>query len=241
MEVRVLPVGDNIGDEEKGVGSIVDILAFRPASSFAVDVSGTCPAAPTYRTSASANPLSAAKRRAAHKHRLYDAPCRALHHQFIPFVFESTGALHEEAIKLLQDVSAAIASAEGSTFRAVYDRCVNELMSIIISGYTKVFQRGLTSARVANQRGLPRPYIARQNTTVPNSARRSSVHSSLFTRANVGVRSFLGNFSRNCSRMGSRRNNLAPAARRSSCGRSVARREGYTGRRRWGPGASDTF
>ena len=71
----------------------------------AVDVSITTPVQATVKAM---DPFTAAGKRAADKKKKHEKPCIERGNEFLPAVFESTGATHESAIQVLRYVESAV-------------------------------------------------------------------------------------------------------------------------------------
>ncbi len=170
-EVRVLPRDAQIvedPDEDVPSGTVVDIVVYTPDKTVAIDISGTCPAAPSYRQQAATVKLSAANTRAAHKRSRYEQHCRALNMDFLPGVFETTGALHKSFLKFLHDlVDAQQALLQWKESRqACKTRIMSELNAIILRGNAAIAEQALMEARIANQRGAPTAHYQHRTQTL---------------------------------------------------------------------------
>jgi hypothetical protein len=82
-----------------------DIVLFLEDKKYFIDVSVTCPSAKSYRSAASNCNLSAAQLRANYKNSKESTACKLAGGEFIPFVVESYGAIHDEAEELLRLIS----------------------------------------------------------------------------------------------------------------------------------------
>jgi hypothetical protein len=168
---------------------VVDIVVYTPNRTVAIDISGTCPAAPSYRQQAARVKLSAAQTRAAHKRGRYESHCRALNMDFLPGVFETTGALHKPFLKFLHDlVDAQQALLHWKESRqACRTRLMSELNAIILRGNAAIAEQALMEARIANLRGPPTAqYQHRTQTLRPRSNLRSNLASlSAYLRGRV--------------------------------------------------------
>ena len=157
-EMRVVP--HNIEDDpedHKSAGSVVDIVVFAPDATIAIDVSGTCPAAHTYRARAARTKLHAAKTRANFKRSRYERHCQAIHMKFLPLVFESTGALHSGFrgfVNMLADAQYRLHEWREDR-RTCHSRLTAELNAIIHRGNADIFEQCLVESRAANRRGDP--------------------------------------------------------------------------------------
>jgi hypothetical protein len=139
-------------------------VVFTPTETFAIDVSGTCPSAPTYVSMASQRLLAAANQRVAYKKRLYAQRCRALSLTFLPAVFESTGALHGEFADFMKTIIDAQLERfpQRESHQTCSTRILANLNAAIHRGNAIVTRQGLLDARVANLRGQCRlPYQPR--------------------------------------------------------------------------------
>jgi len=148
-------------------GAVMDILVYAPWGTLAIDVSGTCPAAPSYRGRACQRKMAAASERVAAKNAMYVATCRDLGMIFTPAVFETTGALHPTLHDLMKRLTDAMVERFPlrETTNACSARLRAELNGAIHAGNATVIRQGLLDARAANLRGRDVPKSNRAGLT----------------------------------------------------------------------------
>ena len=142
-------------------GAVMDILVYAPWGTSAIDASGTCPAAPSYRGRACQRKMAAASERVAAKNAMYVATCRDLGMIFTPAVFETTGALHPTLHDLMKRLTDAMVERFPlrETTNACSARLRAELNGAIHAGNATVIRQGLLDARAANLRGARRAEV----------------------------------------------------------------------------------
>ena len=92
--------------EPKDSGSVVpDGEVTLPTKTVLFDVSGTHPAAPSYRSNNARHPGTAISARECTKNNKYLAYATALNARFVPFVIDTYGWLGKPAIKLIKEIA----------------------------------------------------------------------------------------------------------------------------------------
>lgn len=144
-------------DGKKIPGLVVDLFITTPDKRIAVDVSTTCPAAPSLCGQAAREALHAANRRAGNKTTKYATACSEINASIVPFVFETTGALHGMAVTFMEELARAVAESSGRTFGDAYADLRRQLSSVILAGLATTFSLALVDARVHGRPTPPPP------------------------------------------------------------------------------------
>jgi hypothetical protein len=96
-------------------------------ASYLIDVSVTHPGCASYVKAASLRCLSAAKLRANIKCSKYDPMAHAQHSKFVPFVFESYGAIEDRTVRFLKLLAKEAAAYTRKSKGAFFARAIATL------------------------------------------------------------------------------------------------------------------
>jgi hypothetical protein len=142
-----------------------DIL-FTNASGVAIAVDVTVTTPQQYKKDAS-KPFAAASMRAAEKRKKYTAQCAKAGQTFIPAVFESTGAIHEDALQVIRHISGLMAAnLPAHQAQVAYDTMMTRISEAIASGNADLYACAAYGEVV--RYGNPRP-MRRMNTAIAPS------------------------------------------------------------------------